>query len=86
MAKLGNILVEYPSIKNVKTSIDCKVSPFFSIEKDSIRSVEYKLNWWLFGDKVTKRDAALRWSWDGKLIGYAENLSVITWWIEVVGE
>ena len=27
MAKLGNNLVEYPSIKNVKTGIDCKVSP-----------------------------------------------------------
>ena len=29
MAKLGNNLVEYPSIKNVKTSIDCKASPLY---------------------------------------------------------
>ena len=29
MAKLGNNLVEYPSIKNVKISIDCKINPDF---------------------------------------------------------
>ena len=27
--KLGNNLVEYPSIKNVQTGIDCKVSPLY---------------------------------------------------------
>lgn len=29
MAKLGNNLVEYPSITNVKTSIDCKGNPLY---------------------------------------------------------
>lgn len=41
MAKLGNNLVEYPSIKNVKTSIDCKaVLP--PIKEDTLKSRVYK--------------------------------------------
>ena len=49
MAKLGNNLVEYPSIKNVKTSIDCKaVLP--PIKEDTLKSRVYKYQWQLFGE------------------------------------